>query len=189
MRPAWALPRCTGTFPPGWSYGGLIASETATRRQDVRSLGLYEPVSGPFAEHVTPAIRDAAQDADLDRLVEIVNIEIAGYDHDHVRSLRESPIWDHLRLLAQALPAEHTALNAFTPHYERYRGLQIPVDILAGTLSAAAGGVYAEAVDRFVSAMPHARLTWMEGLSHLAHVEAPAVLAAHLHAIHERGGR
>ncbi|MFG2099914.1 alpha/beta fold hydrolase [Micromonospora echinaurantiaca] len=172
----------------GWSYGGLIAAETATRREDVRSLVLYEPVSGPFAEHVSSAVRDAAQEADLDRLVEIVNIEIAGYDHDRVRSLRETSVWAHLRLLAQALPAEHAALNAFTPHYERYRALRIPVDILAGTLSAAAGGPYAEALDRFVSAMPQAHLTWMEGLSHLAHVEAPAVLAAHLHAIHDRRG-
>ncbi len=170
----------------GWSYGGLIATETAVDRDDVRSLLLYEPVAGPFAEHVTDALQAAARAEDLDRLVEIVNVEIAGYGRDHVRALRELPAWSHLRTLARPMAAEHAALNAFAPSYARYRDLEVPVGILAGTLSAAPGAPYADAVARFVAALPQARLRWMEGLSHLAHVEAPAALADHVRTVHEQ---
>ena len=40
----------------GWSYGALIALETATQQDGIRSLGAYEPVAGPFGADAVPPL-------------------------------------------------------------------------------------------------------------------------------------
>ncbi|WP_435123001.1 alpha/beta fold hydrolase, partial [Amycolatopsis thermoflava] len=161
----------------GWSYGGLIALETAVQRRDLRSVVAYEPVSSPFGVHALEPLR--AAEGDLDRAVEIVNRDVSGFSAEYVAALRESPVWPVLRPLAHPLAAELAALNAHEPAFDRYRDLDVPVTLLLGELNAGAEP-YGTAFEAFERALPQARRVVLPGQGHLAHAQGPEVLAKHL---------
>lgn len=89
-----------GAHLVGWSYGGRVAVEAATERDDLRSLTLYEPVAAPFAAEHLPALRAATPDG----AVEIVNRDVSGFSASYAEDLRHSPAWPVLVRLAAALP-------------------------------------------------------------------------------------
>ncbi|MFI7672567.1 alpha/beta fold hydrolase [Actinophytocola sp. NPDC049390] len=163
----------------GWSYGGLIAAETAVERRDLRSLTLYEPVAAPFvAEYVAP-LRAAAASGDPGRAVEIVNRDVSGFSTEYVDELRRGPAWPTLVRLAAPLAEELAAINAHNPAYDRYRDLETSVTLIVGERSEG-GDPYGEPFARFVAAFPRASVTRMTGQGHLAHVHAPDVLGTHI---------
>lgn len=161
----------------GWSYGGLVAAETATRVSGLESLTLYEPVSRPFAPEALPALRAAAADGDLDRIVELVNTDVSGFSSDYVETLRTQPVWSILRQFAPSLAAELTAVDEHAPHYEAYGRIEVPTTLIIGTDNLG-GAPYGTAFDRFRAAMPQAAVVNLVGQGHLAHVSAPEQLAA-----------
>ena len=163
----------------GWSYGGLIASEVATGSKAVRSLMAYEPVSGPFGAAAIPGLQEAIGRDDLDRAVELVNLQVSGFTEDHVARLRRTTAWPVLRPLAAPVAEELAAINDFQPHWQRYAALDIPVTLLVGEQNQRTQP-YGVAFHRFVDAMPQARLVILRDQGHLAHAEAPHVLAAAL---------
>lgn len=57
----------------GWSYGATIAIEVTAGDERVTSLVAYEPVLGPFGHNVLAALHEA----DLDRRVEIINLDVS----------------------------------------------------------------------------------------------------------------
>jgi hypothetical protein len=57
----------------------------------VRSLTLYEPVVRPFGRGALGALREAD---DLDRAVEIVNLDVSGLSEEYVARLRRSAVWE-----------------------------------------------------------------------------------------------
>jgi pimeloyl-ACP methyl ester carboxylesterase len=159
----------------GWSYGGLVAVETATERYDLRSLTLYEPVATPFAaEHVAPL-----READPDRAVEIVNRDISGFSAEYVAELRRSPAWASLVRLAEPLAEELAAMNQHSPALGRYPSLDMPVTLLVGERSEG-GFPYGKPFAMFAGALPQARTVRIAGQGHLAHVHAPDLLGKHL---------
>ena len=95
----------------GWSYGAVIALEVAARDQRVKAVVGYEPVLGPFGVDALSALRFA----DLDRRVEIVNLDVSPFPREWVGALRNTPVWADLRRLAAPLPDELYALNALAP--------------------------------------------------------------------------
>jgi pimeloyl-ACP methyl ester carboxylesterase len=163
----------------GWSYGGLIAVETAIERYDLRSLTLYEPVAPPFAAEHIPALRDAVADGDLDRAVEIVNRDVSGCTAEYVATLRQSPAWSSLLPLAVPLAEELAALNAHSPALGRYPSLDMPVTLMVGERSEG-GFPYGKPFALFAGALPQARTIRLAGQGHLAHVHAPDLLGKHL---------
>jgi pimeloyl-ACP methyl ester carboxylesterase len=100
----------------GWSYGGLIALEAATERSDLLSVVAYEPVCAPFGLNAIEPLRDALDNGDLDRAVEIVKRTAAGYSAEYLAALREDPVWPVLRPLTHPLADE---LAASTPTSRR----------------------------------------------------------------------
>jgi pimeloyl-ACP methyl ester carboxylesterase len=159
----------------GWSYGGLIAVETATERYDLRSLTLYEPVATPFAaEHV-----GALREADPGRAVEIVNRDISGFSAEYVAELRRSPAWASLVRLAEPLAEELSAVNQHSPALGRYPSLDMPVTLLVGERSEG-GFPYGKPFAMFAGALPQARTVRIAGQGHLAHVHAPDLLGKHI---------
>lgn len=159
----------------GHSYGGLIAVEAARQGAPVRSLTLYEPVVRPFAEDALPAIRRAAATNDLDRLVELVNIDVSGYSAEHVEALRRTGAWRRLRELAAPLAAEMAAVASFHPDVPGWSAMDVPVTLVAGELSASRSP-YGDALDRFRQVFPAARSVVLPGQDHLGHVTAPSLL-------------
>lgn len=163
----------------GWSYGGLIAAETAVARSGLRTLTLYEPVTRPFAAEQVAPLRDAVARGDLDRAVEIVNRDISGFSAEYVAELRRSPAWATLVPLAAPLAEELAALNAHNPALDRYPGLDLPVTLLVGEESEGVDP-YGPSFARFAEALPQATTVRLAGQGHLAHVWAPALLGKHL---------
>ncbi|WP_028933707.1 alpha/beta fold hydrolase [Pseudonocardia spinosispora] len=162
----------------GWSYGGLIALETAAERGDVRSVVAYEPVSAPFAPHAVPLLREALGRGDLDRAVEIVNLDVSGFSPEYVADLRREPVWAVLRELAGPLARELAAINDFRVDAQRYRALDpVPVTLLLGEVNEGLAP-YGTAFSVFADALPKAEVVRLAGEGHLAHATAPGVLGA-----------
>lgn len=159
----------------GWSYGALIALEAAAGARP-RSLTLYEPVARPFAASALPSLREAADRGDLDRAVEIVNIDVSGFSPGYVAELRRSPVWDVLRPLAAPLADELAALNDHEPSTDAYAAIDVPVTLLLGEENRDAPP-YGTAFAEFERALPRARVVSLPGQGHLAHAQAPELLA------------
>ncbi|MEU5930764.1 alpha/beta hydrolase [Streptomyces antimycoticus] len=163
----------------GWSYGGLIALEAATERSSLRSVVAYEPVSRPFAVNAIEPLRIALGMGDLDRAVEIVKRTAAGYSAEYVAALREDPVWPVLRPLTHPLADELAALNAHHPAWNRYHDIKVPVTLLLGAFNEDKPP-YGTAFNVLARALPQARVLRLPGQGHLAHTEAPGLLAKHL---------
>jgi pimeloyl-ACP methyl ester carboxylesterase len=159
----------------GWSYGGLIATEAATRTALVRHVIAYEPVLRPFGASAVSALRAAVDAGNLDRAVEVVNLDVSRYSPEHVTALRATPAWASLRLWAAPVAEELAALNAFTPEPKRWAELKMPVDLVVGERSRD-GEPYGTAFTAVQRMLPGATVHILPGQGHLAHVEAPEML-------------
>ncbi|MYQ47943.1 alpha/beta fold hydrolase [Streptomyces sp. SID4985] len=158
----------------GWSYGGLITLLAANERP-VRQVIAYEPVMRPFGRHALPDLKTAAETADWDRCVEIVNRQISGFSAAHVDDLRADPhSWALLRRLSGPLYAELGALNATPPPDVMARQAD-QVDLIIGQCNR--GTVpYGTSFDHVWQHVAHAKVHELPGQGHLAHIEAPAEL-------------
>ncbi|MEV6925150.1 alpha/beta hydrolase [Dactylosporangium sp. NPDC051485] len=152
----------------GWSYGATIALETAARDERIEGIVGYEPVLGPFGRDALPALREA----DPDRRVEIINLDVSRLPKERVETLRTTPAWPVLRRLSEPLAEELTALNAFRPHES---WAEVAAELILGEHNR---GVepYGPAFERVVGHLPRSRTTMLPGQGHLAHTEAPAEL-------------
>lgn len=153
----------------GWSYGGLIASQVASK---TKGIILYEPVVAPFGAEAVPGVRVATAARDWARVLELVNLGVSRYSPAHVAALRASPAWARLLPLARPVHAELVAINAFRP--APIAG-GVPVDLVIGEHSE---GVppYGPAFDRVAALAPAARVRVLPGQGHLAHAADPAAL-------------
>lgn len=164
----------------GWSFGGLVALEAATRRTGtIHSLTLYEPVMRPFGQHALTALRQATAANDLDRAVEIVNQDVSGFPATYVTRLRRTPVWQSLKPLAAPLADELTALNEHATDPPAWSTLALPITLLLGGENK---GIppYGDQFARIASALPQAHIVTMPGQGHLAHAQAPRTLAHHI---------
>jgi pimeloyl-ACP methyl ester carboxylesterase len=151
----------------GWSYGGLIAIETANRTRSVDRVIAYEPIMRPFGAHALPALRAAGDD--LDRVLEVALRDIAGTPREQV----PAPVWELLRTWAAPVPQETAAINMFAPAWE---DLTAPVDLIVGEDSR--GTPYGDTFDAVASLLPAAGLHVLKGQGHLAHADNPEALGA-----------
>jgi pimeloyl-ACP methyl ester carboxylesterase len=163
----------------GWSYGGLIALETATERHNLRSVIAYEPVSSPFGSNALEPLRDALQKRDLDGAVEVVKRVMAGYSAEYMAALRADPIWPVLRPLVHPLADELTAINDHAAALSRYSEIAAPVTLMLGELNEQKPP-YGVAFIAFSRALPQAEIVRLANQGHLAHSEAPSLLAEYL---------
>ncbi len=166
----------------GWSYGGLIALHRATARPTRRVIA-YEPVAPSFGNHALTALREAAEDGDWDRSVELVNREISQFPEDYVRQLRaDTETWSALRALSVPLYNELSALS--TARVDESLG------VMAGRIDLIIGGAnvgshpYGTTFEEIRSHLPaRTAVHTLGGLGHLAHIEAPTELGDMLNAL------
>lgn len=163
----------------GWSYGGLVALEAATRTAAVRHVIAYEPVVRPFGLAAAPALRAAVDAGDLDRAVEVIILGISGYPPEHVAALRADPAWTLLRSWAAPAADELAAVNSFAPDAERWTRPGVPVDLVIGENSRDTAP-YGTAFTAIAELLPHASVHVLPGQGHLAHAEAPEALGKFL---------
>ncbi|MDO1585443.1 alpha/beta fold hydrolase [Rhizobium oryzicola] len=160
----------------GWSYGGLIALETAAKGLPIRSLTAYEPVSRPFAPQTIQPILSALAQSDTDRAVEIINRDVSGFDQDYVEALRRTPVWPVLCRLAEPLGSEMSAIDRFEPNYAAYAEIRCSITLIFGEQNMGLAP-YGTAFERFATAIPNGTVDHLAGLGHLAHINGPEVLA------------
>ncbi|MGW2594007.1 alpha/beta fold hydrolase [Streptomyces sp. NPDC001515] len=158
----------------GWSYGGLITLLTANERP-IHQVIAYEPVMRPFGRQALPDLAQAAETADWDRCVEIVNRQISGFSAAHVEALRtDHGGWAALRRLSEPLPAELGALDAAPPPDVMARRAE-RVDLIIGEYNRGTAP-YGTSFDNVRQHLAQARVHGLAGQGHLAHVQAPAGL-------------
>ncbi|MCQ9616147.1 alpha/beta hydrolase [Paenalcaligenes niemegkensis] len=162
-----------------WSYGALIAIQAVASGLMVRSLIAYEPVSCPFVPDATEPIRRAVAAGDTGLAVELINTLVSGFDASVVEALRTGPDWQKLCRLAEPAGEEIAAINNVEPDYVSYSTIQVPLTLMVGELTEGCEP-YGTAFSRFQRTMPNARLARLRGQGHLAHVEAPELLAAEI---------
>ncbi len=141
-----------------WSYGALIALH-AGNRFDLDRLIAYEPVERPFGADALPVLRDAYTAEDWDRIVEIVNRDISGFDESHVRELRSNRrSWNALTELAHPLYLETEAINLMEPPAEYGARIGL-IDLIVGGENlgeAPYGTSFADVLER-IPGGPHSR--------------------------------
>jgi pimeloyl-ACP methyl ester carboxylesterase len=158
----------------GWSYGGLITLLAANERPIPRVIA-YEPVMQPFGRHAVPDLKSAAETADWDRCVEIVNRQISGFSAAHVEDLQaDQQGWAILRRLSEPLYAELGALNAAPPPDVMARQAD-QVDLIIGQCNRGTAP-YGTSFDNVRQHVAHAAVHELAGQAHLAHIQAPAEL-------------
>ncbi len=158
----------------GHSYGGLIAVEAVRRGAQVRSLVLYEPVAPPFGVEAQPLLDTAVRSGDLDAAVEIINVDLSGYSHEHVAALRSGPAWPKLMELAHPAGPELTAINRY--EWVTPGSWLTPTELIAGELSRHRPP-YGPSTEIYRQALGIEKVAILEGQDHLAHVTAPLALA------------
>jgi len=121
----------------GHSYGAICALETALRTP-VRRLVVYEPplpVGGLIAgEHLAP-YRDAIARGNPDLALEIGLARFTRLSSSVVAQIRASRAWPRLRQLAPSWTRELEVMDSLSPSVDRYRALDCPVLLLAGSES------------------------------------------------------
>ncbi|MEU6868988.1 alpha/beta hydrolase [Streptomyces sp. NPDC046876] len=158
----------------GWSYGGLIAL-LAANKHPIHQVIAYEPVMQPFGRHALPDLKDAAEMADWDRCVEIVNRQISGFSAAHVEDLRaDHDSWAVLRRLSGPLYTELGTLNATPPPDVMARQAD-RVDLIIGQCNRGTAP-YGTSFDNVRRHLAHAEVHELPGQGHLAHIQAPARL-------------
>ncbi|MGX9890495.1 alpha/beta fold hydrolase [Streptomyces sp. NPDC002276] len=158
----------------GWSYGGLITL-LATNHRPIPQVIAYEPVMQPFGRCAVPDLKHAAETADWDRCVEIVNRQISGFSTAHVEELRaDQDGWAILRRLSGPLYAELGALNAAPPADVMARQAD-QVDLIIGQRNRTTAP-YGTSFDNVRQLVAHAGVHELPGQGHLAHLQAPAEL-------------
>ncbi|WP_371547128.1 alpha/beta fold hydrolase [Streptomyces sp. NBC_00554] len=158
----------------GWSYGGLITLLAANDRP-IPHVIAYEPVMQPFGRHAVPDLKSAAETADWDRCVEIVNRQISGFSAAHVEDLQaDQHGWAILRRLSEPLYAELGALNAAPPPDVMARQAD-QVDLIIGQCNRGTAP-YGTSFDHVRQHVAHAEVHELPGQGHLAHIQASAEL-------------
>lgn len=165
----------------GWSFGALIALHAANERAMPHVIG-YEPIIAPFGSKALPSLRQADVDDDQDARVEVALREVAGVSDDVIEDLREQGlVWAELRRLSTPIVAETQAINtagrsaALASRADR-------VDLIVGARNQGRAP-YGTTFDDVVRQCSAAAVHVLPGHGYLAHLEAPAELAAFIDAI------
>ncbi|MCW5658521.1 MAG: alpha/beta fold hydrolase [Burkholderiaceae bacterium] len=165
----------------GHSYGGAVALQMALRWPErIRSLTLYEPVR--FALLRQPATREAAEAiVGVGRRIgmDVLSLRAAAAAQRFVDYWSGDGAWARLdarrqQALAARMPkvhAEFEALFADRVPPPAYAALTMPVQLLGGSRSPLPAR---QTLQTLAALLPQASCTVLQGLGHMAPVDAPA---------------
>jgi len=160
----------------GWSYGGLIALHLADTVR-VPHLIAYEPVMAPFGAQALPDLRRAQDAGDAAASVEAALGKVTGMSADRIESLRaQDAVWARLLRLSAPVYAETLAINE-AGQSELLAGMAERVDLVVGGRNRGQAP-YGTTFDDVAHRVPGASVHALPGQGHLAHLEAPGLLAA-----------
>lgn len=161
----------------GHSSGAIYSLEAALEAP-LAGLILYEPPlhanHGRFAEEILPRISEAAGEGRFDDALAIFLVEEAMVPEEELASLRTTPVWEvQLGLTPQSV-VEWQDMARAAPTVERYRSIEVPTLLLAGTETAEHPSFATDDLERL---LPNVRTASLEGQGHTAHRIAPDLVA------------
>ncbi|WP_280401274.1 alpha/beta fold hydrolase [Nocardia carnea] len=157
----------------GYSYGAVLALETALRAPDqVRRLAVYEPplpVTYPIPD--LAAVDAVIAGGDYERLILDASAVSGGFSPAELAALRADPLWWHKVAQAPTLAATLRVLAGLDPDVGRYAAITVPTTVITGTTSA---DYILDAANRLTGALAAATRKTLSGQGH--HID-PGVLA------------
>jgi pimeloyl-ACP methyl ester carboxylesterase len=167
----------------GHSYGGNIALGAAVLTNQLRRLVLYEGWPPPNQAHratdpgLIARLDDLLEQRDPEEALLLFLRDVVKMVPEEIDVVRASPSWPGRLSAAGTVPRELRAFAAspFDPH--QAARVTVPVLLLVGDQSP--DDVKADP-DIVAAALPDARVRVLPGQGHMAHLTAPAILAAEL---------
>jgi pimeloyl-ACP methyl ester carboxylesterase len=173
---AQASGTAVGVF--GHSMGALHALGAAGLTANIGGLVLYEPPLNAFTTvtHGLPERLEALLDAgDNDEVLVTLYREVVGLTDAEIAYLRSQPSWGPRADAAYTIPRETRSVADLDP--AGLGAVRTPTLMLRGSDSP--NWIVAD-TDAVAAVLPDVRVTVLEGQQHLAHYQAPAVLAEHI---------
>ena len=150
----------------GHSYGALISLEVLRLRADLVEVAvLYEPPFDTPGHRIAPpeafgVVTERLDAGDREGALIAFYELIIGVDPTPLRRL---PIWQARLAAVHTLVREGEIGLSYVPDARAFRGVDVPVHVLAGTTSPPAFGAAARTA---TGALPRAELHWLEGYGH-----------------------
>lgn len=167
----------TDAFLLGHSSGAIYTLETALNRS-VAGLILYEPpIHGfhrRFVQEVWDKIVAAAEEDRYEDVVHIFLSDEAEVPEDALAHLKTTPLWEQRVALAPHSVREWEELIRVEPTVNRYRNVEVPTLLLAGTITENHPSFATEALSDLLS---NAQIAVLEGQGHTANLMAPELVA------------
>jgi len=178
-----AVLTATGERPNlmGHSYGAVCALGAALRTP-VRRMMLYEPplpIRGPLAGPALAAYRDAIDEGNPERALELGLTQFGGIARPQFEALRATPVWPRLHGLAAGWTREIEAIDLLEQGVDRYASIDTPVLLLRGSDTRHSPS-YALAATALMETLPDVRMCELQGHGHLANLTAPELVASRI---------
>jgi pimeloyl-ACP methyl ester carboxylesterase len=164
----------------GHSYGAVIALLVAQQRDDLAGVVLYEPIATGqqlrnFVGDAPERARKAVENNDLNAAMEILVTDVSPTPPEVLPRYRTSRMWRSQLKFVPAATMELQALLAHELDYGNADKPKAPTKVILGERTAGAMpfGVPTQALATAIGA----ELVLLKDLGHVAHMEAPDVLA------------
>jgi pimeloyl-ACP methyl ester carboxylesterase len=164
----------------GHSYGGECVFGAALLTSNIRSLVLYEgwppvvPEKLKFPIGVEERLDALVTSGDREAALELFWREVVKVSEEDIRAVRAQPTWAARVATVHTITREFRAFFGDTFDPERAARITVPVLLLAGTDTPAELRDDPETV---ATALPNARVVYLEGQQHVADVLAPEFFA------------
>lgn len=169
----------------GHSYGGAVALHTALEaRENVLSLGLYEPVSFFVLDEADPALiemKDIAQQVkkhiDADDNAAAMGCFVDYWNGPGTWQAIRAETRDALTAVTPKLMHDFFAIMNETTTHDALAGLDIPATVFCGTKTRAPSAAVARVLGKL---LPQAELKLIDGAAHMSPVMQPELVNPHI---------
>lgn len=162
----------------GHSLGALHALGAARLTSNIGGLVLYEPPLDAFAtvtQGLNERLKALLAAGENDEVLVTLYREVVGLTDAEIAFLRSQPSWGPRAEAAHTVPRETRSVADHDP--AQLGAVRTPTLMLRGSDSP--DWIVAD-TDAVAALLPDVRVTILEGQQHLAHYQAPDVLAEHI---------
>jgi pimeloyl-ACP methyl ester carboxylesterase len=161
----------------GHSYGCVVALEAARLTTNLGRLMLYEPWIGRYPDGVIEELEQLIATGDREAVVTTIFRRLLGLTDEELDRYRELPSWEARVALAEVNVREARVEDAYEFDPARFAEVRVPTLLLAGGDSPPE---MRATVDLVAATLPDSRVEELPGQQHVAHRQAPDLLASRI---------